>query len=92
MYGRMTTLKRLRENRDDPAKHPFRRMQADRAIKKIMAQMRDRNLMHLRERLIRATLYGDLYWQWKLENQIRAHEKNFEAIDGRYYSARDEDE
>lgn len=92
MYGRMTTLRRLKEDRDNPAKHPFRRMQADRAIKKIMAQMRDRKLMHLRERLIRATLYGDLYWQWKIENLIRAHEKDMEAIDNHFYTKRDEDE
>lgn len=92
MYGRLTTLNRLREARSDYSKHPYRRMQADKAIRKIVAQLQDRQLMRLRERLIRATLYGDQHEQWKLENQIRAHEKSREAIETKEYTPRDEDE
>lgn len=92
MYGRQTTLKRLKERRDDYSRHPFHRMQADRAIKKIIAQLRDRKLMRLRERLIKATIAGDQHMVWKLENQILVHEKNLEWLEKREYTARDEDE
>lgn len=92
MYGRQTTLEYLRARRDDYSRHPFRRKQADRAIKQIISQLRDKKLLRLRERLIRATRAGDDHWIWKIENQIRAHEKNFAAIEKNHYSKRDEDE
>lgn len=91
MWGRQSTLKYLKERRDDQSKHPFTRQQADKAIKKIMAQLKDRQLLRLRERLIKATLYRDEYWQWKIENLIRAHERQFEAIERQFYTKRDED-
>lgn len=92
MHGRLNTLNHLREARDNPAKLPHRRMEADRAIKKIMAQLRDRKLMHLRDRLINASIAGDKYWMWKLENQMLAYNRNFGEIDEHYYTKRDEDE
>lgn len=92
LYGRLTTLNKLKERRDDAQRHPYRRMQADRAIKKIVAQLRDRKLMKLRERLIRATLYGDLHLVWQLENQIRIHEGDLQNMDHYEYTQRDEDE
>jgi len=92
MYGRQTTLKYLKERRDDLSRHPFSRMQADRAIKNIMSQLRDRKLMRLRERLIKATLYGDDHAIWMIENQIRAYEKKFDWIEKTRYTKRDEDE
>lgn len=92
MYGRMTTLKRLKAARDDYSRHPIRRMQADRALRKIMAQLRDRRLMRLRERLIKATKYGDQRAAWKIENEILAYEGKVDQIDTHYYTKRDEDE
>lgn len=85
LYGRLTTLNRLQAARDDVSKHRFSRTQADKAIRKIVAQLRDRQLMRLRERLIKATQAGDHHEQWKIENIIKAHEKNFEAIEAKEY-------
>lgn len=81
LFGRLTTLQKLDKVRNDPHKHKYRRMQADRAIKRIVAQLHDRALMRLRERLIRATVAGDLTAVWKIENQIRAYEGQYEGIE-----------
>lgn len=90
-YGRLTTLNYLKERRDDPKRHPFRRMQADQSIKKIVAQLRDHKLMRLRERLLRAQRYGDQHGVWLIENEIRAYEKRFDYIEKAEYTAHDED-
>lgn len=90
-YGRLTTLNRLKAARDNGAIHPFRRMQADRAIQKIMAQLRDHKLMRLRERLIRATLYGDTHAQWLIEREMLAYEGRFDEIEAVEYTAFEED-
>lgn len=74
LYGRLTTLKKLTKDRDNPNLHPFVRLQADKAIEKIKSQIKDRPLMAMRERLIKATRAGDLHEVWKIENQIRAYE------------------
>lgn len=92
MYGRMTTLRRLKDARDDPSRHPIRRMQADRALRKIMAQLRDRKLMGLRERLIRATKYGDQKAVQQIENEILVYEGKLDQVDTHFYTKRDEDE
>jgi hypothetical protein len=91
LYGRLTTLNYLKERRDDPSRLSFRRMQADRAIHKIVAQLRDRKLMKLRERLIRANKYGDTHAIFLIENQLRAYERDFEAIESAEYTQQDED-
>lgn len=90
-YGRITTLNRLKAARDDGQRHPFRRMQADKAIRKIVEQLRDRKLMRLRERLIKATLYGDTHAQWLIEREMLAYEGRFDEIDAVEYSAFEED-
>lgn len=92
MYGRLTTLNYLRERRDDPARAPFRRLQADRAIRQIITELRDKGLMRLRERLIKATIYGDQHQAWIIENQMAAYSKRFADIEAAEYTARDEDE
>jgi hypothetical protein len=90
-YGRLTTLNYLKEHRDDARRHPYRRMQADRAIKTIIKQLRDRKLMRLRERLLRAQVYGDLHNVWVIENEIRAYEGRLGEIEKAEYTAYDED-
>lgn len=92
MYGRASTLAYLKERRDDFSRHPTSRMRADRAIKNIVAQLRDRKLMRLRERLIKATIYQDDKAIFQIENQIRAYEKKFDMIEKNRYTKRDEDE
>jgi hypothetical protein len=74
LYGRLTTLNRLKAVRDDPKKHKFHRLQADQAIARIKEQMKDRTLLGMRERLIKATRAGDLHEVYKIECSIRAHE------------------
>lgn len=86
MYGRQTTLMKLNADRNDHSKHPYRRMQADRAMRKILAQMADKHLMRLRERLIKATQAGDQREVWKLESHIAHHEEDFEAIETEEYT------
>lgn len=90
-YGRLTTLNYLKERRDDARRHPIRRMQADKNIRAIVAQLKDRKLMRLRERLLRAQVYGDLHGVWLIENEIRAYEKKFDYVERKEYTAMDED-
>lgn len=91
LYGRLTTLNYLRGRRDDASRHHIVRMRADRALRKIVDQLRDRQLMKLRGRLLKAQKYQDLHAVWMIENQIRAYEKNFEWIEDKEYTAMDED-
>lgn len=91
LYGRLTTLNYLKQARDDGSKHPFRRQQADRAIRTIVASLRDRKLMKLRARLLKAAAYHDEHAEWMLTNQIKAYERNFEAIEAKEYTRWDED-
>jgi hypothetical protein len=91
MYGRLSTLNYLKARRDDASRHPFRRQQADRAIRSIVASLRDRNLMKLRARLLKAAAYHDEHAEWRLTNQILAYERKFEAIEAKEYTRWDED-
>lgn len=84
LYGRLTTLNRLKAVRDDPNKSKLARLSADRAMQKIQTQLKDRRLMALRERLIKATRAKDYSESWRIENQIRAYE-------GTYTSAEDQE-
>jgi hypothetical protein len=81
LYGRLTTLNKLKSVRDNPLKPKFQRNQADKAMHKIQAQLKDRKLMSLREQLIKATRAGDLHTVWKIENTIKDYEKNYQGIE-----------
>jgi hypothetical protein len=81
LYGRLTTLNKLRAVRDDGSKPKHVRRGADKSMYKIMAQLKDRKLMAFRERLIKATIAGDKYEVWKIENRMRAYEKRYEGIE-----------
>jgi hypothetical protein len=73
MYGRAGELARLNNDRNDPKLSKFVRQQADKAHQKIVNQLKDRKLMGLRERLIRATQAGDQYEARKIETEMRAY-------------------
>lgn len=83
LYGRLTTLNKLKSVRDDPDKPMLARKRADEAMSRIIRQLEDRRLMDMRMRLIRATRAGDYEASWKIENQIRAYE-------GRYLTEEDQ--
>lgn len=70
-YGRGRELKRLYEQIHDASLPPRRRLAADRTRAKIMDQLRDRRLMGLRERLIKATQAGDQLEQHRITAQMR---------------------
>lgn len=74
LHGRLTTLNRLNRDRNNPNLDAFTRNQADKAHKKITEQLKDKKLMALRERLIRAAQAGDKHAVWKISNQMREHE------------------
>lgn len=74
MHGRLTTLNKLKADRDNYGLPKIVRKRADDAMKKIIVQLKDRKLMAMRERLIRASLAGDHHEVWKIQNLMKAHE------------------
>lgn len=75
MYGRASELKKLNDDRNNPGLPKFVRGQADKAHSKIVAQMKDKKLMNMRLRLIKATQAGDLPEAGKIEIAMKAHAK-----------------
>lgn len=74
LYGRYTTLNDLKKRRDDTTKPYFIRERAARAMNEIIEQLKDKKLMALRERLIKAARAGDKHEEWKIANLMREHE------------------
>ncbi len=81
LHGRLTTLHKLKAVRDDPSKPKFSRLQADQSISRITKQLKDSGLMRMRERLIRASQAGDLTEVHKIENTMKAYEKQYAGIE-----------
>ncbi len=73
MFGRAGELEKLNKDRNNPRLSKFVRQQADTAYAKIVAQMKDKKLMAMRERLIGATRAGDQAVARKIELEMRAH-------------------
>lgn len=73
MFGRAGELERLNSDRNNPELPPFTRLQADKAHAKIVAQMKDKKLMTMRERLINANLAGDVEEVKKIEVAMRTY-------------------
>lgn len=73
MYGRTGDLAKLNADRNNPGLPKHVRHQADKAHAKIVEQLKDKKLMGLRERLIRATRAGDMKAASKIEQEMRAH-------------------
>lgn len=68
--GTLLRLNRDRHNYDLPAST---RQKADETYWGIIEKLKDRTLMGLRERLIKASLAGDLEAQNKIAKEIRAY-------------------
>jgi hypothetical protein len=73
MYGRAGDLAKLNRDRNNIQLPNIVRLRADRAHATIVAQLKDKKLMRLRERLINATRAGDEYEARKIEIAMRAH-------------------
>lgn len=71
MYGRETQLTKLNDQRNDTKLSKLTRLHADKAHSKITSQMKDKKLMSLRERLIKATIAGDTYETSKIQMCMR---------------------
>lgn len=76
MYGRTGELSRLNKDRNNPSLGKLTRRRADMAYRKIAQQLKDRKLMLMRERLIKATVAGDQAEANKIQLQMRAYEGN----------------
>lgn len=75
MHGRTGDLAKLNKDRNDPRLPDFVRRQADKAHATIVAQLKDKKLMGMRERLIKAARAGDDIEARKIEQAMRAHTK-----------------
>lgn len=75
MYGRTGDLEKLNRDRNNPSLSKFVRAQADEAHTKIVSQMKDRKLMGMRLRLIKATQTGDLNEANKIQISMKAYLK-----------------
>lgn len=73
--GRYHDLQRLQAVIDNPNKSKYARQAADKAKKDIIRQMKDKKLVHLRERLIRAAQALDEHEEWKIANEIKDYMK-----------------
>lgn len=74
MYGREGDLAKLNAARNNPSLSRFQRRQADESHKAIVEQLKDKKLMGMRERLIRAARAGDDYESDKIQRQMRAYQ------------------
>lgn len=70
-YGRAGDLDKLNRVRNDHEKSDFFRWQADRSYARIREQLKDKQLMQLRLRLIKATQAGDRAEAIKITKQMR---------------------
>lgn len=73
-HGREGELLYLNRKRNDYALPGYMRLQADRAHQTIVAQLHDKKLMSLRDRLIKAAKAHDEYEQHKIQLLMRDHE------------------
>lgn len=71
MYGREGQLKKLNNDRNNPKLSRIVRERADRARLKIINQLEDKELMGMREQLMRATQAGDSEASRKIQLRMR---------------------
>lgn len=71
--GREGELAMLNRDRNNHELGPFTRMRADRAHARIVKQLKDKKLMAMRERLIKAAKAHDELEQHKIQLQMRAY-------------------
>lgn len=72
-HGREGELTKLNSVRNNPDKPDFIRKQADEGHTKIVKQLKDRKLMVMRLRLIRAAQAGDAKEQARIAQAMKAH-------------------
>lgn len=82
--GRLADLKDMMDEMNDISRPMINRRFAYKAYKAIMRQLKDKQLAHMRERLIKASDKMDRYEVWKIRNQIkdymgeeRLHERSY---------------
>jgi hypothetical protein len=75
MYGRTGELLRLNKDRNDYTLSRIVRSRANEAYVKIANQIKDKKLMSLRLRLIRATQAGNMKISEKIQMQMRDYLK-----------------
>lgn len=74
-HGRHGELTKLNKQRNDFNETHVTRAAADKAHAKIVRQMKDKKLMGMRERLIRAAQAADRYEVAKITAQMKDHTK-----------------
>lgn len=75
MYGRAGDLKKLNADRENGGLPKVIRQRANQAHAKIVAQLRDKKLMSLRQRLIGAVKAGDEKASIRIQLQMRDYAK-----------------
>ncbi len=70
-HGREGELAKLNSVRNDPTKPNWLRANADKNHAKIVAQLKDKKLMLMRERLIKAAQAGDAPAQARIQMEMR---------------------
>jgi len=81
--SRIKDLETIKGWLKDPKFSKARKQMYLRTYRKIQAQMRDKQLSLMRERLVRATQAEDKVAMWKITNQIKNYSKE-ELIGQRY--------
>jgi hypothetical protein len=74
MFGRDGELTKLNQVRNDPTKPIDERRRANKALEKIVDQMRDRTLMDMRIQLIKASKAGDETYIHRITQKMRAYQ------------------
>lgn len=75
MYAREGELAKLNRDRNDILLPMSARKDADKAFQKILSQMRDKKLMAMRERLVKAARAGDEEQIHRITLQMRSYSK-----------------
>ena len=69
--SRIKDLEQIKGWLADPKKSIARKQMLHRTYKKIQAQLHDKKLANMRERLVKASQANDSYELWKITNQIK---------------------
>lgn len=73
--SRNADLEALHKRFNDPSVHKVHRDRARTSFEKIQAQVKDKNLVKLRHRLVNATKAQDGEEAWNIEQEIRQYER-----------------
>ena len=73
--SRISDLRRLKAIMDNPRKSRISKREAHKTAKLIVAQMKDKKLLKLRLRLVKAARAHDEAAEWKIVNLMRDYQK-----------------